>query len=268
MKQVRGMAGRAAGALVTALALAGVAAAQRGQPQPPVVVSPEVKPDRKVTFRIYAPKAESVGVFTSDLPGGGAPRAMKKGEKGVWELTLDPVAPGTYRYLIDVDGVRAVDPRNQAVSESNGNVWSVVHVPGSDFMDTADVPHGAVARVYLPLLGAGQGPPHARLHPAGLRDGRREVPGALPAARGRRQRRLVDVGRPGQLHPGQPDRRQEGQADDRRHAGRAHRAVQLRHADEAGRGRRPRRQRPVRGRLREGHPALRREALPRADRPD
>ena len=133
---------------MTALALAGVAAAQRGQPQPPVVVSPEVKPDRKVTFRIYAPKAESVGVFTSDLPGGGAPRAMKKGEKGVWELTLDTVAPGTYRYLIDVDGVRAVDPRNQAVSESNGNVWSVLHVPGSDFMDRADVPHGAVARVY------------------------------------------------------------------------------------------------------------------------
>ena len=47
-----------------------------------------------------------------------------------------------------MDGVLTVDPRNQAVSESNGNAWSVVHVPGSDFMDTTDVPHGAVARVY------------------------------------------------------------------------------------------------------------------------
>jgi enterochelin esterase family protein len=107
-----------------------------------------VKADRKVTFRMYAPKAESVGVFTTDLPGGFAPRAMKKGEKGVWELTLDAVEPGTYRYLFDVDGVRAVDPRNQAVSESNGNAWSVLHVPGSDFMDRTEVPHGAVARVY------------------------------------------------------------------------------------------------------------------------
>jgi enterochelin esterase family protein len=148
MKQTRGTAGRAAGALVAALALAGAAAAQPGKPQGPAVVSPEVASDRKVTFRIYAPKAESVGVFTTDLPGGFAPRAMKKGEKGVWELTLDAVEPGTYRYLFDVDGARAADPRNQAVSESNGNAWSMLHVPGSDFMDRADVPHGAVARVY------------------------------------------------------------------------------------------------------------------------
>ena len=147
MVQVRGMAGRVAGGLVAALILAGVAAAQPGRPQTPVFVSPEVKSDRKVTFRIFAPRAETVGVFTTDLPGGFAPRAMKKGEKGVWELTLDAVEPGTYRYLIDVDGVRTVDPRNQAVSESNGNVWSVLHVSGAAFMDRTDVPHGAVARV-------------------------------------------------------------------------------------------------------------------------
>lgn len=71
---------------------------------------------------------------------------MKKGENDLWEITLD-VAPGTYRYRIDVDGVQAVDPRNPAVSESNANVWSLVRVPGAAFMDTADVPHGAVAKV-------------------------------------------------------------------------------------------------------------------------
>ena len=103
--------------------------------------------DRAVTFRLYAPKAESVGVLTTDLPGGVAPRPMKKDDKGVWELTLAAVEPRTYRYLFDIDGARAADPRNQAVSESNGNVWSVLHVPGAEFMDRADVPHGAVARV-------------------------------------------------------------------------------------------------------------------------
>jgi enterochelin esterase family protein len=41
-----------------------------------------------------------------------------------------------------------VDPRNPAVSESNNTVWSVVYVPGSDYSDTADVPHGAVAEVH------------------------------------------------------------------------------------------------------------------------
>jgi enterochelin esterase family protein len=71
---------------------------------------------------------------------------MMKGENDLWELTLD-VAPGTYRYRIDVDGVAVVDPKNPATSESNGNVSSLVRVPGASFMDTADVPHGAVSRV-------------------------------------------------------------------------------------------------------------------------
>jgi enterochelin esterase family protein len=136
-----------AAAMLTVLALAGVTSAQPGWPKGPVVVSPEVKSDRKVVFRILAPKAEKVGVFTTDIPGGFAPRAMKKGDNGVWELTIGPIDAGTYRYLFNVDGVLAADPRNQAVSESNGNVWSVVHVPGSDFMDARNVPHGAVARV-------------------------------------------------------------------------------------------------------------------------
>jgi enterochelin esterase family protein len=46
-----------------------------------------------------------------------------------------------------VDGVSVIDPRNPSTSESNGNTWSLVYVPGSDFMDTQDVPHGAVAEV-------------------------------------------------------------------------------------------------------------------------
>jgi hypothetical protein len=46
-----------------------------------------------------------------------------------------------------VDGVAVVDPRNPSTSESNDNTWSLVHVPGADFMDTKPVPHGAVAAV-------------------------------------------------------------------------------------------------------------------------
>jgi enterochelin esterase family protein len=148
MKSARSIRAGVVVAVLAALALAGEAPAQLGGPRGPVVVSPEVKSDRKVVFRIHAPKAESVGVFTTDIPGGFQPRPMKKGENGVWEVTLGPVDAGTYRYLFNVDGVLTADSRNQAVSESNGNAWSVVHVPGADFMDTADVPHGAVARVY------------------------------------------------------------------------------------------------------------------------
>jgi len=46
-----------------------------------------------------------------------------------------------------VDGVSVIDPRNPATSESNENTWSLVYVPGADFQDTKDVPHGAVAEV-------------------------------------------------------------------------------------------------------------------------
>jgi enterochelin esterase family protein len=115
----------------------------------PVVVSPEVGADRKVTFRILAPKAQAVRLNAGDLPGDPRqPRDLSRGEKGVWELAVGPVDAGTYRYTFNVDGVAVADPRSGATSESNGNVWSVVHVPGSSFADAADVPHGAVATVH------------------------------------------------------------------------------------------------------------------------
>lgn len=149
MKYVSVTVAKLGAAMLALVALGDVALAQPGRGgRGPVVVSPEVKSDRQVVFRLHAPKAEKVGMFTTDMPGGFEPRALKKGEKDVWELTVADVAPGTYRYVFNVDGVSVADPRNQAVSESNGNAWSVVHVPGSDFMDTTDVPHGAVARVY------------------------------------------------------------------------------------------------------------------------
>jgi len=105
--------------------------------------------NRTVTVRLHAPKAESVSLSSSDLPGTpGQQRTLTKGENNVWELTLPTVNPGTYRYTFSVDGVAVVDPRNPAVSQSNGNVFSVLHVPGADFMDTKAVPHGAVAEVF------------------------------------------------------------------------------------------------------------------------
>jgi enterochelin esterase family protein len=142
-----------AGALLAAFVLASGAVAQekgKGKGKGPTVVSPEVKADRTIVFRIAASKANKVTINSSDLPGKYKPRDFKKGDTGIWELTLGPVDTGTYRYVFNVDGVVAVDSRNTAISESNATVWSVVHVPGSDFMDTTSVPHGAVSRVYYP----------------------------------------------------------------------------------------------------------------------
>jgi enterochelin esterase family protein len=113
----------------------------------PQVVSPEVSSDHKITFRILAPKVESVRLTGGDIPGLGQGSQMTKGTNGVWEVTIGPINPGAYRYNFNVDGVSVIDPRNPATSESNNNTWSLVNVPGADWMDTMDVPHGAVASV-------------------------------------------------------------------------------------------------------------------------
>jgi enterochelin esterase-like enzyme len=117
-------------------------------PQQPAFTSPEVQSDRQVTFRIYAPQAKEVHLSGTDIPKNTPPGApLTKGENGVWEATLGPLDPGAYRYNFNVDGVPVIDPRNSGISESNTNVWSLVYVPGSDFMDTREVPHGAVASI-------------------------------------------------------------------------------------------------------------------------
>ncbi|HUE89976.1 MAG TPA: hypothetical protein VMO26_28180 [Vicinamibacterales bacterium] len=152
----------------------------------PGVVSPEVLPDRRIVFRILAPQAQNVRIVGTDLPplaggGRGAPAAtsasvMRKAENGVWEVTVGPVPPSSYRYNFNVDGVSVIDPRNPATSESNTNTWSLVHVPGAEFMDTRQVPHGGVTsvtyystalgrfrrmHVYTPPGGCGSHPDHA-----------------------------------------------------------------------------------------------------------
>jgi enterochelin esterase-like enzyme len=115
--------------------------------QGPAVVSPEVSADRHITFRILAPQAQNVRLVGGDIPGNGPGTPLAKGQNGVWEVTIGPIDPGAYRYNFNVDGVTVIDPRSPTTSESNNNVWSLVCVPGSDFMDTLKVPHGAVAAV-------------------------------------------------------------------------------------------------------------------------
>jgi enterochelin esterase-like enzyme len=120
----------------------------RGNPSPAAtVVSPEIAADRKVTFRIYAPNAQAIRLAAGDIPGVGQTTQLTKGDNGIWQVTIGPIDPGAYRYNFNVDGVATIDPRNHQTSESNTNVWSLMYVPGSEFMDTRDVPRGAIAEV-------------------------------------------------------------------------------------------------------------------------
>lgn len=111
------------------------------------VSSPEVLDDRRITFRIRAPHADSVKLNSSDLPGAMSGLMMEKESEGIWEITVGPVPAGAYRYNFDVNGVPVIDPRNPSTSESNENTWSLVVVSGDRMMDTRDVPHGAISEI-------------------------------------------------------------------------------------------------------------------------
>src|SRR5207237_9907903 len=61
-----------------------------GPAQPVFVPSPEIHPDRRVTFRLQAPQVSSVTVQGEFASGA---QAMQKDEKGLWSLTVGPLAP-------------------------------------------------------------------------------------------------------------------------------------------------------------------------------
>jgi enterochelin esterase-like enzyme len=123
-------------------------AQQKGGAQPAraaQVRSPEIHPDRSVTFRVTAPKATEV-VLTGEFVTG--PQKLKKDDQGVWTLTVGPVDPDLYEYEISVDGINSIDPRNPLVkyNRAPGVVSSLLDVPAATprFFDTKAVPHGKV----------------------------------------------------------------------------------------------------------------------------
>jgi enterochelin esterase family protein len=121
-----------------------------GAPRPTPV---EVSADGHITFRLLAANAQNVRVNCGDIPGTGRGLVLAKNTNNVWEGTLGPIEAGEYRYYFDVDGLAVVAPRNPGTaetattSESNDALWSLFNVPGSDLMDTRNVPHGAIEMV-------------------------------------------------------------------------------------------------------------------------
>ncbi len=98
------------------------------QPWPPRTVSPEILTNNAVTFRLHAPDAQKVTVY-GDWPKelGGGP--MTKDDKGVWSLTVGPLAPDIYTYTFNVDGVNLLDPANKLAKPSRSLTGSVLDLP-------------------------------------------------------------------------------------------------------------------------------------------
>jgi CubicO group peptidase (beta-lactamase class C family)/enterochelin esterase-like enzyme len=170
--------------LVGLLTLAGAvprpAAAQLPKRQPTPndrLVSPEVHPDKKVTFRIYAPKASAV-TLRGDWMEGFDVVKLTKAKEGVWSATVGPLVPDFYSYSFFVDGVRTPDPKNPTIKQGIGSVESMFFLPGKEaaFQDNRAVPHGEIRKVWYQSATLGT---QRRMHvytPPGYEGGKERYP--------------------------------------------------------------------------------------------
>ncbi|HEV2501201.1 MAG TPA: alpha/beta hydrolase-fold protein [Terriglobia bacterium] len=111
------------------------------------VLSPEVHPDRSVTFRFHDPNAEKVVL---SVEGSHHPTPMEKGANGIWSVTIPPLAPEIYGYSFVADGVGLMDPSDHLIKPNLLNPQSMVLIPGESPMpwEITDVPHGVVHHIY------------------------------------------------------------------------------------------------------------------------
>src|SRR3954464_4402711 len=114
-----------------------------------IPVSPEVRSDRSVTFRLFAPKASEVVLMGSPgiLEVIKDPKPLQKDEKGVWSATVGPLPPGFYTYGYAIDGgLRMPDPSNPNMELRRWGPTSSFIVPGSEkgIFEERKVPLGTV----------------------------------------------------------------------------------------------------------------------------
>ena len=125
--------------------------ARRPNPQVrPRIISPEIQPDNKATFRLYAPKADSVKLVCDWMTGAEARVNMAKNDSGLWSVTLGPLKPEVYGYTFNLDGVTVLDPLNPLIKRDVRNNTSILLVSGneSDLYSVKDVPHGTLSKVW------------------------------------------------------------------------------------------------------------------------
>ncbi len=116
----------------------------------PRIISPQIQPDNKVTFRIYAP--HSIGVaINGEWMSGSVPREnLVRNDTGLWSTTLGPLNPEFYGYSFIVDGVTVLDPSNPLIKRDGMRNASVLLVPGkeSDLYSVKNIPHGTLSKVW------------------------------------------------------------------------------------------------------------------------
>jgi enterochelin esterase-like enzyme len=146
---------------------------------PPRIVSPEILPDNKVTFRVYSRGASKITVSGEWQDGSNPTETLVRGDTGMFLLTVGPLKPELYGYTFNVDGVTTIDPNNVQVRRDGTRYASFFIVSGKEsdlYIQKNGVPHGNVSKVWYnsPVLGMDR-----RVYiytPAGYEKGRKKYP--------------------------------------------------------------------------------------------
>ncbi len=131
------------------------------------IISPEINPDKTVTFRYVNPKAITVEITGDFLPTNvieyeangqkmkyEAPgRASLVERNGVWSFTSQPLTGELYSYSLIVDGQKIMDPSNiyQNRDIATWTNWFTISAEKGDagyWYEVHDVPHGDLAKVW------------------------------------------------------------------------------------------------------------------------
>ena len=207
--------------LALATVSSGFAQQQPRQPTPnDTLVSPEVHADKRVTFRIYAPKATEVTVRGDWMEGPG-PVKLEKDDKGVWSVDRRPAHAGLLQ--LRLHGRRRPHARPEERDDQAGHRQPRQHVlparrGGRRSRTTSRCRTARSARSGTSPSTLGT---QRRMHvytPPGYEGGKERYPVFyLLHGGGDEDSGWSTIGRAG-LHPRQPDRGEEGQADARRDA--------------------------------------------------
>ncbi len=120
------------------------------QPTPnDTLISPEVHGDKRVTFRIYAPKASEVALRGDWMEGPGTLK-LEKDERGVWSVSVGPLVPDYYSYTFIVDGVRTLDPKNATIKQGITSLDNMFLLSGPEiaFAENRQMPHGEIRQIW------------------------------------------------------------------------------------------------------------------------
>ncbi len=114
------------------------------------VVSPELHPDNRVTFKIFSPGSEQITISGNWMEGWGASEALVKNDTGLWTLTVGPLEPEIYTYSFSSNGIRFLDPANTLVMRDGRRHESMILVPGeaSSLYAVQNVPHGTLSKIW------------------------------------------------------------------------------------------------------------------------